>query len=105
MRKYIRLVTYLKKILLTKRQSGFDVLVEMWWIFCLPFLWPGAHSQMETFDVNITYENLGFLFVENTMCHINMDFNLEEFLTALQKSEEHFLEIEKWLVKVCKIRI
>ena len=60
---------------------------------------------METFDVNITYENLGFLFVENTMCHINMDFNLEEFLTALQKSEEHFLEIEKWLVKVCKIRI
>lgn len=75
----------------------------MLWMFFLVFSWPGAHGQMEnkTFDVNVTYENLGYLYGENEMCHISMDINLEEFLAALRQNEDHFIELEKWLAKVC----
>ena len=74
------------------------------WAFFLTILvifWPGAHSQINsTFDVNITYENLGHLFVENTMCHVRMDFNLKEFLLTISENEEHLVELDKSLLKV-----
>ena len=74
------------------------------WAFFLAILvifWPGAHGQINsTFDVNITYENLGHLFVENTMCHVRMDFNLKEFLLTISENEEHLVELDKSLLKV-----
>lgn len=83
---------------------GCDRLGINMWNFHLTFLWLGTHAlkidDSQSLDMNITYENLGDLFVEATKCHVRSEFNLEEFLRTLSLNEKHFNEVNDWLTKV-----